>query len=134
VDESSEDRAGVGKFLDTIEANVPPALDVPLIADTYGTHKTALIRRWVAKRPRFHIHFTPTSASWINLVERFFAALTAKQIRRASFRRTRELETAIKNYLAVHNEDPKPFIWTKTADEILNSIARFCMRTSETGH
>jgi transposase len=122
------------KFLDTIEANVPPALDVHLIADNYGTHKTALIRRWVAKRPRFHIHFTPTSASWINLVERFFAALTAKQIRRGSFRSTRELETAIKNYLAVHNEDPRPFLWTKTADEILNSIARFCMRTSGTLH
>jgi transposase len=105
-----------------------------LIADNYGTHKTAVIRSWLAKRPRFHLHFTPTSASWINLVERFFATLTAKQIRRGSFRSTRELETAIKNYLAIHNQDPKPFVWTKTADEILNSLRRFCMRTSGTGH
>lgn len=122
------------KFLDTIDANVPASLDVHLIADNYGTHKTATIRAWLARRPRFHMHFTPTSASWINLVERFFAALTAKQIRRGSFRSTRELEATIKNYLAVHNEDPKPFVWTKTADEILNSLARFCMRTSRTGH
>jgi transposase len=122
------------KFLDTIDANVPASLDVHLIADNYGTHKTAMIRSWLAKRPRFHMHFTPTSASWINLVERFFAALTAKQIRRGSFRSTRELEGAIKHYLAIHNEDPKPFIWTKTADEILHSLARFCMRTSRTGH
>jgi transposase len=122
------------KFLDTIDANVPASLDVHLIADNYGTHKTALIRSWLAKRPRFHIHFTPTSASWINLVERFFATLTAKQIRRGSFRSTRELETSIKNYLAIHNQDPKPFIWTKTADQILNSLARFCQRTSGTGH
>src|SRR5437870_9025267 len=118
------------KFLDTIEANVPLDVEVHLIADNYGTHKTASIRRWLAKRPRFHVHFTPTSASWINLVERFFATITAKQIRRGSFRSTRELEQAIKNYLTMHNEDSKPFIWTKTADEILNSIARFCMRTS----
>src|SRR5438067_6095034 len=122
------------KFLDTIEANVPADLEVHLIADNYGTHKTASIRSWLAKRPRFHVHFTPTSASWINLVERFFATITAKQIRRGSFRSTRELEQAIKNYLTMHNEDSKPFIWTKTADEILNSIARFCMRTSGTGH
>ena len=122
------------KFLDTIEANVPADLEVHLIADNYGTHKTASIRSWLAKRPRFHVHFTPTSASWINLVERFFATITAKQIRRGSFRSTRELEQAIKNYLTMHNEDSKPFIWTKTADEVLNSIARFCMRTSGTGH
>jgi transposase len=122
------------KFLDTIEANVPSDLEVHLIADNYGTHKTASIRSWLAKRPRFHVHFTPTSASWINLVERFFATITAKQIRRGSFRSTRELEVAIKHYLATHNEDPKPFIWTKTADQILNSIARFCVRTSGTGH
>jgi transposase len=122
------------KFLDTIDANVPSDLEVHLIADNYGTHKTAAIRSWLAKRPRFHVHFTPTSASWINLVERFFATITAKQIRRGSFRSTRELEQVIKDYLETHNQDPKPFIWTKTADEILNSIARFCVRTSGTGH
>ena len=122
------------KFLDTIEQSVPSGLDVHLIVDNYGTHKTALIRRWLAKRPRFHVHFTPTSASWINLVERWFAALTEKQIRRGVHRSVRELESAIKQYLAITNESPKPFIWTKTADEILASLARFCTRTSGSGH
>jgi len=122
------------KFLDTIDANVPAHLDLHLIMDNYGTHKTALIHSWLAKRPRFHVHFTPTGASWLNLVERFFAALTTKQIRRGSFRSTRELENAIKRYLQLHNENPKPFIWTKTADQIFESIARFCQRTSGTGH
>ncbi len=122
------------KFLDTIEGAVPPDLAIHLVLDNYGTHKTALIRRWLAKRPRFHLHFTPTGASWINLVERWFALLTEKQIRRGVHRSTRELETAIRTYLAVHNEAPKPFVWTKTADEILESVARFCRRTSGSGH
>jgi len=122
------------KFLDTIEANVPPALAVHLILDNYGTHKTALIRRWLAKRPRFHLHFTPTGASWLNLVERWFALLTEKQLRRGVHRSTRELETAIQHYLALSNASPKPFVWTKTADEILESVARFCRRTSDSGH
>lgn len=122
------------KFLDAIEANVPPTLDVHLILDNYGTHKTATIRNWLAKRPRFHVHFTPTSASWINLVERWFAALTERQIRRGAHRSVRELETAIKNYLAICNESPKPLVWVKTADEILASVARFCQRTLDTGH
>ena len=122
------------KFLDTIEQAVPRHLGVHLILDNYGTHKTAIIRRWLAKRPRFHVHFTPTSASWINMVERWFAALTEKQIRRGVHRNVRELESAIKHYLAVTNESPRPFVWTKTADEILASVARFCARTSETGH
>ncbi|HKO94789.1 MAG TPA: IS630 family transposase [Polyangiaceae bacterium] len=121
-------------FLDTIEANVPPELDVHLILDNYGTHKTASIRRWLAKRPRFHVHFTPTSASWINLVERWFATLTAKQIRRGTFRSTRALEQAIREYLAIYNENPQPFIWTKTADQIFESLGRFCQRTSGTEH
>ena len=122
------------KFLDTIDGAVPKNLDVHLILDNYGTHKTALIRTWLAKRPRFHVHFTPTSASWINLVERYFAALTEKQIRRSSHRSVRELESAIKRYLAVTNQFPKPFLWTKTADEILASVARYCARTSGSGH
>jgi transposase len=122
------------QFLDTIEANVPAALDVHLVLDNYGTHKTPLIHRWLAKRPRFHLHFTPTGASWINLVERWFALLTDKQLRRASHRSTRELETAIRAYLAVSNEHPKPFVWTKTADQIFESLARFCQRTSDSGH
>jgi transposase len=122
------------KFLDTIDAAVPNDLDVHLILDNYGTHKTEAIRRWLAKRPRFHVHFTPTSSSWLNLVERFFAALTEKQIRRGVHRSVRELETAIKNYLAVTNESPKPFAWTKSADEILASVARYCARTSGSGY
>lgn len=122
------------KFLDNIEANVPRHLDVHLIMDNYGTHKTPTIRRWLTKRPRFHTHFTPTGSSWLNLVERWFATLTAKQIRRGSFRSTRQLETVIKNYLQVYNENPKPFVWTKTADEILQSLARFCSRISGTRH
>ena len=122
------------KFLDTIEATVPTGLEVHLILDNYGTHKTALIRNWLAKRPRFHLPFTPTSASWINMVERFFAALTEKQIRRGSHRSVRELESAIQHYLAVTNESPKRFVWTKSADEILANVARYCSRTSGSGH
>ena len=122
------------KFLDTIDANVPAQLAVHLIIDNYGTHKTALIRNWLAKRPRFHVHFTPTSASWINLVERWFATLTNKQIRHGSFRSTQDLEATIKGYLQINNHSPKPFVWTKTADQIFDSLARFCQRTSGTQH
>ena len=122
------------QFLDTIDDAVPSDLDVHLILDNYGTHKTAPVRRWLAKRPLFHLHFTPTSSSWLNLVERFFAALTEKQIRRGVHRSVRELETAIKQYLAVTNQSPKPFVWTKSADEILASVARYCARTSGSGH
>jgi transposase len=121
-------------FLDTIEENVPRELDVHLILDNYGTHKTQLIRDWLVKRPRFHLHFTPTSASWLNLVERWFALLTEKQLRRGVHRSTKELETAIRVYIQLHNKDPKPFVWHKTADQILDSVARFCTRTLGTGH
>jgi len=117
------------KFLDTIEANVPAKLEVHIVLDNYGTHKTAMIRNWFAKRPRFHIHFTPTYGSWINLVERWFAEITNKRIRRGVFRSVKELEAAIREYIDIHNEDPKPFVWTRTADEILASIARFAQRT-----
>ena len=121
-------------FLRTIEANVPATLDVHLILDNYGTHKTSSVKAWFARHPRFHVHFTPTSASWLNLVERFFALLTTRQIKRGAHRSTRELEQAIRSYLNLYNEDPKPFIWTKTADEILASLARFCSRISDSGH
>src|SRR5271168_1924974 len=121
-------------FLDTIEASVPPQLDVHLIMDNYATHKTALIQRWLLKRPRFHVHFTPTSASWLNLVERWFAEITEKRIRRGSFHCTRGLETAIRDYLDHHNLEPKPFVWTKSADDILNSTARLCKRINDSGH
>jgi transposase len=122
------------KFLDTIDGAVPAELDVHLILDNYGTHKTPMIHRWLARRPRFHLHFTPTSSSWLNLVERWFALLTAKQIKRGAHRSTRALETAILAYIALSNTAPKPFVWTKTADEILASVARFCHRISGTGH
>ena len=122
------------RFLDTIETRVPRHLDVHLILDNYATHKTALIRRWLAKRPRYHVHFTPTSASWLNLVERWFVELTEKQIRRGIHRSTKDLVTAIEHYLTITNNTAKPFIWTKTADEILASVARFCERTSNSGH
>src|ERR1700687_1640137 len=121
-------------FLDAIEKNVPEQLDVHLILDNYGTHKTQTIRNWLAKRPRFHLHFTPTSASWLNLVERWFAALTEKQLRRGVHRSTKELEDAIRSFIQHHNRDPKPFVWHKTADQILDSVARFCTRTLDSGH
>jgi transposase len=128
------------KFLDTVEASVPADLDVHVIMDNVATHKTALIRNWFAKRPRWHVHFTPTSASWINQVERFFGLLTDQAIRRGVHRSTAELEAAIATYIETSNADPKPFRWTKSADDILASINRFCLRTlestrtSESGH
>ncbi len=122
------------QFLDTLEAAVPTALDVHVILDNYGTHKTPLIHRWLVRHPRYHVHFTPTGASWINLVERWFAALTVKQLRRGVHRSTGELEAAIARYIAVTNAHPRPFVWTKTADAILASVARFCQRISNSGH
>lgn len=122
------------KFLDRIDAGVPAQLQVHLILDNYGTHKTPLVHRWLLRHPRFHLHFTPTYSSWINQVERWFADLTQKQLRRGSHRSTRALEEAIRLYLAAHNADPKPFVWVKSADDIIDSIARFALRTSETGH
>jgi transposase len=122
------------KFLDRIDASVPAGLDLHLILDNYGTHKTPLIHRWLARHPRFHLHFTPTGASWLNLVERWFANLTEKQIRRGVHRSTRDLEQAIRRYIDHSNQHAKPFVWTKTADEILASVARFCKRISDSGH
>jgi transposase len=122
------------KFLMRIDREVPAHLEVHLVLDNYATHKTPAIHRWLARHPRFHLHFTPTGASWLNLVERWFAELTDKQIRRGSHHSTRELEEAIHIFLDVTNDEPKPFIWTKTADQILESVAAFCMRTSGPGH
>lgn len=121
-------------FLNTIAANVPADLDVHLILDNYGTHKTTAIRRWLLKHPHFHVHFTPTGASWLNQVERWFGLLTERQLRRGTHRSTTDLEAAIRAYLRVHNTSPKPFRWTKSADEILASVKRFCQRISGTGH
>jgi transposase len=121
-------------FLKHIEAAVPAELDIHVILDNYGTHKTPAVRRWVAQHPRFHVHFTPTYSSWLNLVERWFGLLTDRQIRRGVFRSTRELEQTIERYLAQSNDDPKPFVWTKTADEILQALAWTCQRISDSGH
>jgi transposase len=114
------------KFLDEIEAAVPTDLDVHLVMDNYATHKTPLIRKWLAKRPRWHVHMTPTSASWLNQVERFFALLTDKKIRRGIYRSVIALKADIASFIARHNAHPKPFRWTKSADDILASIERFC--------
>jgi transposase len=118
------------KFLDHIDAQIPDDLDVHIVLDNYGTHKTPLIQRWLAKRPRFHVHFTPTYGSWLNLVERWFSELTTKQLRRGAHRSVTELERAIWEFVAVRNDAPRPFVWTKSADEILASIARFAHRTA----
>lgn len=117
------------KFLDAIDAAVPADLDVRIVMDNYATHKTAAIKAWLAKRPRYHVHFTPTSASWLNQVERWFGILTDRQIKRGAHRSVQELEGAITSFIAAHNDQPKPFVWTKTADAILASLARFCTRT-----
>ncbi len=122
------------KFLGKIDESVPAELDVHLILDNSSIHKTPAIYAWLAKRPRFHLHFTPTSSSWLNLVERWFAALTEKQLRRGAHRSTRELENAIQRYVDATNGAPKPFVWTKTAEEIFANISRFCTRTSDSGH
>ena len=122
------------QFLRTIDQNVPQELQVHLVMDNYGTHKTPTIKGWLARHPRFMVHFTPTSASWLNQVERWFAELTNKQIKRGTHRSTLALEQAIKQFVTSYNENPKPFIWTKSADEILESIARFCKRTSDSAH
>lgn len=119
------------QFLDRLDAAIPTARDVHVVMDNYGTHKTPVIRAWFANRPRFHAHFTPTYGSWLNLVERWFAELTKKQLRRGSHRSVRALEAAIYAFIEAHNTTGKPFVWTKTADEILASIARFAQRTQK---
>jgi transposase len=116
-------------FLNRIDANVPEGLEVHIILDNASAHKSALVQRWLARQPRFHFHFTPTYSSWINLVERWFSALTTKQLRRSAHRSVRELIGAIHEFIDVHNETGKPYVWVKTADEILASIARFAQRT-----
>ena len=117
------------RFLKEIDASVPEDLDVHLILDDYATHKTLSVQRWLSKRPRFHVHYTPTYSSWLNLVERWFALLSERKIKRASHRSTRELEADIRDFLDHTNEEPEPFIWTKSADQILASIRRACQYT-----
>ena len=118
-------------FLDEIDRGVPPELDVHLVLDNLRTHKTGMIQDWLAKRSRYHLHFTPTSASWLNLVEGWFALLTLRQIRRGVFPTVEALETAIHRYIEATNADPHPFVWTKSADDILDSVRCFCQRTAD---
>ena len=121
------------RFLERIDEAVPENLDIHLVMDNSGAHKMK-VKRWLTRRPRYHLHFTPTGASWLNQVERFFGLLTERRIRRGTFGSVRELESAIRDYLEHHNQDPKPFTWTADADTILNKIARFCMLTSDSRH
>ena len=112
------------RFLNRIDRQTLPCLDIHLIIDNYAAHKTPEVKRWLKKHPRFHIHFTPTSASWLNMIERFFAEITRKRIRRGAFKSVAELEQAIYHYLAKHNQNPVPFVWTATAKAILKKTAR----------
>lgn len=124
------------QFLDHVHATLPrePGVSVHIVMDNYATHKTAAVKRWFLRHPEYHLHFTPTSASWLNQVERFFAAITERRIRRGVFTSVPELERAIAEYLAEHNRSPKPFAWTATADAILERLKRVCERTSDSGH
>ena len=124
------------KSLEEVDARVPkqPGTATHLVLDNYATHKTPAVRRWFLRHPEYHLHFTPTSGSWLNLVERFFAEITEKRIRRGVFRSVAALEAAIREYLEHHNASPRPFVWTADADSILNRIKRVCERTSDSGH
>jgi transposase len=122
------------QFLQTLEREVPAHLDVHLVLDNSSTHKTPAIQRWLAAHPRFVLHFTPTSASWLNLVERWFAELTNKLLRRGAHRSVRQLNADIRAWIDTWNEQPRPFVWTKSADQILDSIARYCERINESRH
>ena len=119
-------------FLKQIDAHVPEGLDVHIIMDDYATHKTAKIKTWLTRRPHYHVHFTPTSASWINQVERWFAELTRKQLRRGVHTSTAQLEADIRTFIDRHNKNPKPYKWTKSADEILAAVKRFCHKAEQT--
>jgi len=119
------------RFLKTIDDAVPADLDLHLICDNYGTHKTPEVKKWLLRHPRFQLHFTPTSASWLNLVERWFAELTNRKLRRSAHRSLVELERDVRIWINEWNNDPKPFIWTKTADEILSTLAAYCLRIND---
>jgi len=122
------------KFLIKIDSEIPQELDIHLVCDNYGTHKTPAIRKWLAEHPRFYMHFTPTYSSWINQVERWFGCITEQLIRRGDHRSVQALEADIRNWIKAWNEDPKPFIWTKTAEQILSSIGRLMQRVNGAGH
>jgi transposase len=122
------------RFLTLIDRSVPAHLDVHVIVDNSSTHKTPAIRRWLVRHPRFTLHFTPTYSSWLNLVERWFAELTTKWLRRGTHRSVRELVASIRTWIPNWNDDPKPFVWHKTADQILDSLATYCQRINDSGH
>jgi transposase len=122
------------RFLNLIDKSVPDHLDVHVVLDNQSTHKTPSIQRWHVRHPRFHLHFTPTYSSWLNLVERWFAELTNKWLRRGTHRSVRHLTASIRTWITNWNDDPKPFVWHKTADEILDSLANYCQRISDSGH
>ena len=122
------------KFLKTIDAERARAPAVHLVLDNASSHKTPKVRRWLAQHPRFVLHFTPTSSSWINLVERWFGELTTKLLRRGAHRSVRALNADIRAWIDNWNENPRPYVWTKTADQILDSISRYCQRINQTGH
>jgi len=122
------------KFLQKIDDQVPIDLDIHLVMDNYGTHKTPTIRAWLADRPRFHVHFTPTYSSWLNQVERFFGLVTQDLLQRSDHRSVQALEKDLRDWVMAWNENPKPFIWTKTAEQILQSLNRLLRRTSGAGH
>ena len=122
------------RFLKLIDSAVPADLDLHLVLDNYATHKTPEIHKWLLRHPRFHLHFTPTSSSWMNLVERWFAELTSRKLRRSAHRSVTELETDIRTWINEWNKNPKPFVWTKTADEILETLAAYCERINDSGH
>jgi transposase len=122
------------KFLKTIDQNVPARLGVHLVLDNASSHKTPNVKRWLAQHPRFVLHFTPTSSSWINLVERWFSELTTKLLRRGAHRSVRALNTDIRRWIDTWNQDPRPYVWTKTAEQILDSISRYCQRINQTRH
>jgi transposase len=122
------------QFLQALDREVPAHLDVHLVLDNSSTHKTPAIQRWLTAHPRFVLHFTPTSSSWLNLVERWFAELTSKLLRRGAHRSVRDLNTDIRAWIDTWNDNPRPFVWTKTADQILDSIARYCQRINESRH
>ena len=117
------------KFLDLIDDQVPADQDIHLILDNYGTHKSPMIQRWLLRNPRFHLHFIPTHSSWLNLVERWFALLTERQIKRGAHTSVVQLKNAIETFIKINNDSPKPFVWTKTADEILEKVARYSQGT-----
>jgi transposase len=118
------------RFLKAIDASVPAGLELHLVCDNYATHKTPAIKTWLLRHPRFHLHFTPTSASWLNLVERWFAELTNRKLGRSTHRSVAELEADLSAWIQAGNDDPKPFVWTKTADEILDSLSSYLQRTN----